>query len=162
MKFPLKTILVIVLAGAVAALTLVVRIPTPGTGGYVNFGDVGVIFVGLFLGNIAGALSGGIGSAVADIIGGFFIFAPITFIAKGLEAYIAGTLAKKNPVWLLLAMVVVPTIYFFAELFLPNMGWSAALSSLPFNFIQAVIGSCGGYVVYQGVISAFPANNIKK
>jgi uncharacterized membrane protein len=154
--FSLKTTLVIILAGATAALTLFVRIPTPSTSGYLNIGDMAVIFCGLFLGGYWGALAGGIGSAAADLIGGFFIFAPITLIAKGLEALIAGTLGKKNPLWLVLAGIVMVACYFVAEIFLPGMGFSAAISELPFNLIQSAIGAIGGLFIYRGVTAALP------
>jgi uncharacterized membrane protein len=162
MKYSIKIVLVLVLAGAIAALTLIVRIPTPGSFGYLNLGDIGVIFAGLFLRNFYGALAGGLGSAVADIVGGFFIFAPVTFVAKGLEAYVAGTLGIKHPLWLVIAVLVMVATYFTAEMFLPNMGWSAAISELFPNFIQASIGSVGGYLVFKGVQSSFPKsrNNV--
>ena len=86
----MKTFLIILLAAATAALTFIVRVPIPGTGGYLNIGDIAVIFCGLFLGKKYGAIAGGVGSALADLIGGFFIFAPITLVAKGLEGFLAG------------------------------------------------------------------------
>lgn len=152
----IKSVLVIILAGATAALTILIRIPTPATGGYLNIGDMAVIFCGLFLGGTYGAIAGGIGSAVADLVGGFFIFAPITLIAKGLEAFIAGALGKKHPLWLALAGFVMVIIYFIAEFFLPGLGFSAAISNLPFNAIQAVIGAIGGFLIYKAIISALP------
>lgn len=152
----LKTILVIILAGAVAALTMVVRVPTPATGGYINLGDIAVIFCGLFLGGRLGAIAGGIGSAIADLISGSFIFMPITLIAKGLEAWLAGTLCKKHPLFLSLAAGTMCGIYFGAEIFLPGMGYAAALSSLPLNIIQGTIGAIGGWLIFKGVIKALP------
>lgn len=150
----IKVVLIIILAGATAALSLFIRIPTPATGGYLNVGDMAVIFCGLFLGGRAGALAAGIGSAVADLMGGFFIFAPITLVAKGLEAFIAGTLGRKHPAWLFLSGIVMAVIYFLAESFLPGMGFSAALSSLPFNLIQAAMGAIGGFLIYKSVSAA--------
>ena len=154
----MKTFLILLLAGVTAALTIVIRIPIPGTGGYLNFGDIAVVFCGLFLGKKWGALAGGLGSALADIIGGFFIFAPITLIAKGLEGYLAGTFGKRKRPLLFLpfAGLVMITVYFFAELFIPGMGLGAALSEIPFNIIQALVGSFGGYAVYIAVIKALP------
>jgi len=148
--------LIIVLAGITTALTMVVRIPIPATEGYLNLGDMAVVFCGLLIGSRWGLLAGAIGSATADLIGGFFIFIPITFFAKGLEAYIAGTLGKKNPYWLGLAGIAMVCVYFIAELFLPNMGFAAAVTELPFNVVQAFIGAIGGWAVYKGVIIAFP------
>jgi uncharacterized membrane protein len=145
------------LAALTAAFTIIIRIPIPGTGGYLNIGDMAVVFCGLFLGGRKGALAGGLGSAIADLIGGFFMFAPITFVAKGLEAYIAGTLGKKKLYWVGMAVSLMVIVYFISEIFLPGMGFSAALSELPFNIIQATVGAFGGIAVYKGVSLAFPS-----
>ncbi len=179
----MKTFLVILLAGATAALTVVVRVPIPGTGGYLNFGDIAVVFCGLFLGKKFGALAGGLGSALADVIGGFFIFAPITLVAKGLEGFIAGLISEKRTARLPLNTVFSPeekksrkqiridlvtiallffagftmvAVYFTSELFLPGVGLGAAVSEVPFNIIQAVSGAVGGYFVFIAVIKALP------
>lgn len=92
----MKVFLTIVLIGATAALTFIFRIPIPATGGYFNFGDVAVIFCGLFLGKKWGAIAGGIGSAFADLLGGFYIFIPITLVAKGLEGFLAGVISERK------------------------------------------------------------------
>ncbi len=39
---------------------------------------------------------GGLGSALADILLSYTHYAPITFIVKGIEGYIAGTLLEKK------------------------------------------------------------------
>jgi uncharacterized membrane protein len=155
MDLKTKPILVIVLAGITAALTLMIRIPIPGTGGYLNMGDSAVVFCGLFLGGWWGALAGGLGSASADLFGGFFIFAPVTFIAKGFEGLIAGTLGRKNIYWVILAVLTMVVIYFVAEVFLPGMGLTAAVSELPFNVVQALVGGFAGVLVHRGVKIAF-------
>lgn len=152
----MKKYLTLILAGLCAALTLTVRIPLGGTGGYFNIGDIAVVFSGLFLGGWAGAIAAGVGSAVADIIAGYYIFAPITLIAKGSFAFVAGTLALKNPLWLILGGFCMMATYFMAVLFLPGMGLAAAISELMFNLTQAVVGSVGGYVVFIAVKKALP------
>jgi len=155
MKLRMKIGLVIVFAGVTAALTLIIRIPIPGTGGYLNLGDSAVVFCGLFLGGWWGALAGGLGSAAADLFGGFFIFAPITLFAKGLEGLIAGTLGRKKTWFVIFAVASMVTVYFVAEIFLPGMGLTAALSELPFNVVQAIVGGSAGILVYLGVKRAF-------
>ena len=162
----MKVFLILLLAGATAALTIVVRIPIPGTGGYLNFGDIAVIFCGLFLGRKWGAVAGGVGSALADIIGGFFIFAPLTLVAKGLEGYIAGAIGERRRgekatststmILLPLASLTMLCIYFIGELFYPGMGLAAALSEAPFNLIQAIVGVFGGFGVFVAVKKALP------
>jgi len=160
----MRAFLVILLAGATAALTIVVRVPIPGTGGYLNFGDIAVIFCGLFLGKKYGAVAGGVGSALADIIGGFFIFAPITLVAKGLEGFLAGVIGgSRIQIFLLpLAGLTMVTVYFLAEVFLPGVGLGAALSEVPFNLIQAFVGAFGGFLVFKAVIKALPQKKDSK
>jgi len=74
---------------AVTVITYLIKIPLPSKG-YFNFGDIAVVFSGLFLGWRGGAVAGGIGSALADIVGGFAVFSPLTLLAKGLEGMICG------------------------------------------------------------------------
>lgn len=162
MKLTWKLFLGIILAGVVAGMTMIVRIPIPGTGGYLNLGDIAVVFCGLFLGGWTGALVAGVGSAFADVVGGFYIFAPITLLAKGLEGLITGTLGRKHWPWIALAVLSMVLVYFVAELFLPGMGKAAALSELPFNLLQAAAGGIGGFVVYKAVALALPQADAKK
>lgn len=159
----MKAFLVVILAGATAALTIVVRVPIPGTGGYFNFGDIAVVFCGLFLGMKYGPVAGGVGSALADIIGGFFIFAPVTLVAKGLEGFLAGFLGqfRMKIVLLPLAGFAMMAVYFISEVFLPGMGFASALSELPFNLIQAIAGAYGGYLVYAAVMRALKKKEVK-
>jgi uncharacterized membrane protein len=160
----MRAFIIILLAGATAALTIVVRIPIPGTGGYLNFGDIAVVFCGLFLGRKYGAVAGGVGSALADVIGGFFVFAPITLVAKGLEGFLAGAIGAKGIAVFLLPLAGLTMVggYFLAELFLPGMGLAAALSEVPFNLIQAFVGAFGGYLVFKAVMRALPVKKKEK
>ena len=74
-----------VLTALVAAATLSIRIPVPATQGYINLGDAVVIAAALVLGPRTGLIAGGIGSALADWLGGYAHWAPFTLIIKGLE-----------------------------------------------------------------------------
>ena len=73
------------------AATMVVRVPSP-TGGYVNAGDAVVLLCAFVLGPVPGAVAAGIGSALADIFGSYFLYAPATLVIKGLTALVAGLL----------------------------------------------------------------------
>ena len=77
----------------VAAATRVVQIPMPATEGYVNVGDAVIIAGSLLFGGIAGALAGGLGSAMADLLGGYSHWAPFTLVIKGLEGLVIGSLS---------------------------------------------------------------------
>ena len=90
-----KLILAALFAALSCVATMSIRIPTPGTGGYIHPGDAIVILSGIILGPVWGFLAGGIGSALSDLIGGYFIYVPITFVIKGLVALAAGLLYQK-------------------------------------------------------------------
>ena len=96
MKYNLKKIVLAALFAAFACVaTMSIRIPTPGTGGYIHPGDAVVILSGIILGPHWGLLAAGIGSALADLLGGYFIYVPITFVIKGVVAFAAGLIYQK-------------------------------------------------------------------
>ncbi len=76
-------------------LTLLVKIPTPARG-YVNLSDAAITFSSLAFGPIIGMISGGVGAALADILGGYAPFAPLSLIAHGLEGLIIGLIAFRD------------------------------------------------------------------
>ena len=87
-----KMVTAALLAALTCAATMSVRIPTLGTGGYIHPGDALVILCGIILGPSWGFLAGGIGSALADLLGGYFVYVPITLAIKGLVALSSGIL----------------------------------------------------------------------
>jgi len=134
----------------VMVTTLLIRVPVPG-GGYFNFGDVVIVFAALLGGSKSGALAGGIGSALADLIG-FPIFAPITLVAKGLLGLLAG-LGKDKKGWLSILFPVLGGIamvegYFLGTWLMPSLGFAAALADLPPNLLQAALGITGGRLLF--------------
>ncbi len=82
----------IVMASMLAALccvaTMIIKIPSP-LKGYLNLGDCVVLLCGFMLSPLYGFLAAGIGSALADIFSGYVIYAPATFIIKGIMALAA-------------------------------------------------------------------------
>ena len=74
MNTNLKKIVMAALFAALACVaTMSIRIPTPGTNGYIHPGDAIVILSGVVLGPVWGLLAAGIGSAMADLLGGYCI-----------------------------------------------------------------------------------------
>lgn len=90
-----KIVLTALFAALSCVATMSIKLPTPGTGGYIHPGDAMVILSGVVLGPWWGLLAGGIGSAMADLLGGYFVYVPITFAIKGLVAVCAGLLYQK-------------------------------------------------------------------
>ncbi|MFX1315271.1 MAG: ECF transporter S component [Promethearchaeota archaeon] len=79
-------------------ITMVIAFPIPATQGFINIGDAVVMITGLLFGPIIGSISGGVGSALADLFLGYTIYAPATFIIKGLEGLFVGAISnpRKN------------------------------------------------------------------
>ena len=85
----------ICIAGVLTAMTVVMTVFTriPAAHGYFNLGDAVVLLAGVMYGGYTGAFAGAVGSALADIFTGAYIFAPISFVVKGVEGYLAGRIS---------------------------------------------------------------------
>lgn len=158
MNSRLKKIVTSALFAALACVaTMAIRIPTPGTSGYIHPGDAVVILSGVILGPGWGLLAAGIGSAMADLLGGYFIYVPITFVIKGAVAFAAGTVYRKignteksRYAAVILGgvcdIVLVAAGYFICEVML--YGAAAAAASVPANIVQGIGGLVMGVVLY--------------
>lgn len=156
-----KLILAALFAALSCVATMSIRIPTPGTGGYIHPGDAIVILSGVILGPVWGFFAGGIGSALSDLIGGYFVYVPITFVIKGLVALVAGHLYQKigktqksRYVAVVLCgvadIILVAGGYFVCEYFIYGAG---AAASIPANIIQGIGGLVISCILYPILIS---------
>lgn len=156
-----KLILAALFAALSCVATMSIRIPTPGTGGYIHPGDAIVILSGVILGPVWGFLAGGIGSALSDLIGGYFVYVPITFMIKGLVALTAGLLYQKvgktqksRYAAVVLGgvadIILVAGGYFVCEYFIYGAG---AAASIPANIIQGIGGLVISCILYPILIS---------
>lgn len=152
-----QTVMTALFAALACVATMSIRIPPPGTGGYIHPGDAIVILSGVILGPVWGLLAAGIGSAMADLLGGYFIYVPITFAVKGLIAFIAGMIyhrlgktSKTQYTAVILGgitdIILVAGGYFLCEI--PLYGVSAAAASIPANLIQGLGGLIIAFVLY--------------
>jgi len=91
---PLKLTAAIIFAAMVCVVTLSFTLSVPVTGGYFNLGETVIYVAALVFGPLVGAIAGGVGAAIADILVAP-PFAPGTLIIKGIEGAIVGFLGKK-------------------------------------------------------------------
>jgi uncharacterized membrane protein len=142
-----------VMAALVCVATLLITIPIPATEGFFNIGDALVIIASLTFGPVVGGLAGGVGSALADAIGGWFNWVPFTLVIKGAEGFIAGYIAgsrENRPMlrtllaWVVGGLVMVSG-YFLVQIYLYGIG--GALVELPFNFVQMLAAGVIGIPV---------------
>ena len=126
-----------VLAAVTAVLTLLPKVPIPGTQGYVHLGDAAVVFTALVLGPITALLAGGLGTAAADLLGGYAQWAPISFVVHGLQGLAIGLLIRMRPRSIILAVaagalgtLVMAAGYFLGGLVLEGLGKSRVRRAL--------------------------------
>ena len=81
----------LVIAALTAAMTciamMVIKIPIPATGAYINLGDCIELLSGVVLGPLYGGIATGLGSALADLLDEYVAFAPATFVIKAIMGY---------------------------------------------------------------------------
>lgn len=139
------------MAALVCVATLLITIPIPATEGFFNVGDAMVMASALTFGPIVGFIAGGFGSSLADFMGGYYVWVPFTLVIKGLEGFLAGAImvldgektgAKKRVVAWFVAGVEMVIGYFLVQYYM--YGFGSALTELPFNILQVVVGGIVG------------------
>lgn len=131
------------------ALTLIftafvnIQIPSfGGAGGLIHLGNVPLFVAAMLFGKRTGALAGGLGMGLFDLLSGWALWAPCTIITCGLMGYVVGAICTKwnNFVAKIVSMVAALGIkllgYYVFEAFIMGNGMAAALKSVPGNIIQ--------------------------
>jgi uncharacterized membrane protein len=137
------------LSALVLLFTYLVKLPVPATGGYIHLGD-GVIFLAAWLLGPSAALVAGVGSALADVLGGYFVYALPTFVIKAAMGALAGHLLRRGrPLRNALAFAVAEGImvagYFLLEWAL--YGGAAAVAAAGPNLLQGLSGIVMGLIL---------------
>lgn len=137
----------------VVITTMFVAVPIPGVqGAYVNVGDVAVYASAFLLGWPWGVAAAAVGSGLADLLLGSALYAPATFIIKGLMAFIAARLIRGSGMKiprLLVSGIVMAAGYFGYECII--YGASVAVLSITGNLVQAALGAVLGSIVIKGI-----------
>jgi len=139
--------LISVMTALVTVGTMIIRIPNP-MGGYFNVGDAVIFICALTFNPVIGGIAGGVGSAIADIIG-FPVFAIPTLVVKGLEGFLASLITNRKDVRRdVLAVAIAGSEmvigYFLVELYPLQWGLGGALAEVPGNIAQIVVGGFVG------------------
>lgn len=161
----------IILTGLMISMVFVVTFFTkiPGPVGYFNLGDAAIIVAAVMLGRNSGFVAGAFGSALADLLGGYIIFAPITFFVKGLEGFIVGYIiykfmSKETPreaivriIAVIAGCIFMVAGYFLGEAYILRVisteyGLTKAILDLPFNVVQGVASAVVGYLIATALV----------
>lgn len=151
-----KIVIAAMLAALTCIATMIIKIPSP-LKGYLNLGDCVVLLSGWLLSPLYGFLAAGLGSGLADLISGYGVYVPATFIIKGVMAIAAyfGFRFLQNKVTNISARIVSGIVaelimvfgYYVFEGFL--YGFGASLVNIPANAVQGVAGLIIGTILIK-------------
>ena len=141
-------------------VTYWIQIPIPATGGYINIGDVTVMYTALLFGPIIGGIAGGLGPMLADMFTPWIIYAPATLVIKGIEGFLIGFIANPKDregrvayhdiIAVLTGGILIPLGYFIYEAFILQLGVATALVEMPGNFFQFGFAAIGSILLIAG------------
>lgn len=123
-----------------------VRLPIAANGGLIHLGNVPLFIIAILYGRWLGALAGGLGMALFDVVGGWFLWAPFTLVIVGLMGYTVGAICEKNQsltayVLALAAACIIKVVgYYGAEVIIYG-NWFAPMTSVPGNLVQIGVAS---------------------
>ena len=134
----------------VAIAILFIKVPIPFTQGFVHLGDGLILFSLLLLGWKYGAVAGACGAALGDLISGYAMWAPWSFVLKAVMVVVAGLIIEKLKssklnfsIVKIVAMVIGGLLmvagYYIAEGVMYG-NFTAPLISIPWNVGQLVVG----------------------
>ncbi|GGB71788.1 ECF transporter S component [Fictibacillus barbaricus] len=143
---------VLVINALFVALTLVAtmfinfKLPIMGNGGLIHLGNVPLFIAAFVFGRKTGAIAGAFGMGLFDLISGWTVWAPFTFVIVGAMGYVAGLISEKVPgkrvivytMAVIVAMIIKIVGYYFAEVVLYG-NWIQPFGSIPGNVLQVVI-----------------------
>ena len=143
-------------AALTCVATMLIKIPSP-LKGYLNLGDCVVLLAGWMLSPVYGFLAAGLGSALADLFSGYLVYAPATFVIKGLMAVVSffgfkllhkkiGNLPSRI-ITGLVAEILMILGYFVFEGFL--YGFGPSVVNIPANGVQGVAGLILGCILVR-------------
>lgn len=120
-----------------------IRLPFGGNGGLIHLGNVPLFLAAILFGKKTGAIAGGIGMGLFDLLSGWTLWAPFTLVIVGLMGFTVGAVTEKkngivwNAIAIALACVIKIAGYYVAEAIIYS-NWTVPALSIPGNLIQVL------------------------
>lgn len=133
-----------IMAALVFLATFIIKIPSPN--GYTHLGDCLIFVAVLILGTKRGAFAGGMGAALADLMGGYTQWILPTFFIKAIMAIIMGSITYKmfpklRFGWLIGAILGgIVQIILYTTAKIPMYGIAYAITRMPGLTLQTIFG----------------------
>ena len=150
----------ITITAMAAALTYVftafvnVRLPIAANGGLIHLGNVPLFLMAMLFGRKTGMIAGAVGMGLFDLLSGWTLWAPFTFIIVGIMGYVVGLINEEHMqyqwkvVSIIIALVIKVAGYYIAEIILYG-NFVAPIASVPGNVIQITVAGIVVLAVIQ-------------
>lgn len=130
----------------IATYFIQIRLPFSVNGGLIHLGNVALIVAAIVFGKKRGAIAGAFGMALFDVLSAYVIWAPGTFIIRGVMGYMIGAIAERGgrtPLWNTIAVLaggawMIVGYYVYEAILFGN--WATPMTSVPGNITQVVFG----------------------
>lgn len=137
-----------------------ITLPISMKGGLIHLGT-GMLFISaIVFGEKKGAISGAFGMAIFDILSGWAIWAPFTFVIRGIMGYMLGKISRINnsngdSIAINILAMFVSTIwmitgYYFTEVILYG-NWITPFTSIPGDIAQGLVGAIIALPIIKGL-----------
>ena len=156
-----------IMAAITFIATSVIHIPT--FMGVLHLGDSMIFLSAILFGRKKSAIASAVGMCLFDLMTGYTMWAPFTFVIKGVMGYIAGTIAYRKDyngnnfsnnlfafivagIWMIVAYYLGGAIIltFISKEFALNQALLISLKDIPTNILQVI----GGIVLALPLITA--------
>ncbi len=137
-----------------------ITLPISMKGGLIHLGTGMLFIASIVFGEKKGAISGAFGMGLFDILSGWAVWAPFTFIIRGIMGYILGKISRINEnngnnILINLLAMLVSTIwmiigYYFSEVILYG-NWIQPFTSIPGDVLQGIIGGMIALPIIKGL-----------
>lgn len=130
----------------VATMFINIRLPIMGNGGLIHLGNVPLFIAAIVFGRKTGAIAGAFGMGLFDVISGWALWAPFTFVIVGTMGYVVGLISEKvpgnryfvNALAIATALIIKVVGYYFTEVILYG-NWIQPFGSVPGNILQVAV-----------------------
>ena len=146
-----------------------VKLPIAANGGLIHLGNVPLFIGAILFGKKTGAIAGGIGMGLFDLLSGWTLWAPFTLIILGIMGFTVGKITEdlkhQNMKWYVIAIAAACVIkvvgYYIAEVIIYGNPL-APVSSIPGNLVQIGVAAVIVLVVITPLNLAARKTGLKK
>lgn len=123
-----------------------VRLPIAANGGLIHLGNVPLFLCAILFGKKSGAIAGGVGMGLFDLLSGWTAWAPFTFVIVAVMGFAVGAITEKrhgfgfNVLAIAVAAVIKVVGYYIAEVIIYG-NWLAPMASIPGNLVQVGVAA---------------------